>query len=171
MSNRNSASRRFFERLSLEVLVNGFAASPLVWVRLRGALLRGNRIRVDRTARVAQRVRFTGRAVTIGPNCHLNDGVLVDDEVTIGARANIGPRAMLLTRTHDIGDHNCRRVNNVTRPVKVGDGCWIGAGAIVLPGISVGAGCVIAAGSVVSRDCAPDGLYAGIPARRLKDLP
>jgi maltose O-acetyltransferase len=40
----------------------------------------------------------------------------------------------------------------------------------VLPGVTVGDGCVIAAGAVVNADCQPDGLYAGVPARRVRDL-
>ena len=50
------------------------------------------------------------------------------------------------------------------------DGCWICAGCTILPGVTIGEGCVIAAGSVVNKDCAPDGLYAGVPAKRIKDL-
>lgn len=52
----------------------------------------------------------------------------------------------------------------------VGDGCWIGANATILPGVTVAPGCVIAAGAVVTKDTEPDGLYAGVPARRVRDL-
>ena len=55
-------------------------------------------------------------------------------------------------------------------PVSIGDGVWIGAGATVLAGVSIGDGCVIAAGAVVATDCEPNGLYGGIPARRIRDL-
>ncbi|WP_247602466.1 DapH/DapD/GlmU-related protein [Gordonia rubripertincta] len=57
------------------------------------------------------------------------------------------------------------------RPIVVGDYCWIGAGAIILPGVVVGEGCIISAGAVVIRDCEPNGLYAGVPAIRKRDLP
>jgi maltose O-acetyltransferase len=40
----------------------------------------------------------------------------------------------------------------------------------VLPGVTIGAGCAVAAGAVVTADCEPDGLYAGVPARRVRDL-
>jgi maltose O-acetyltransferase len=52
--------------------------------------------------------------------------------------------------------------------VTIGDGCWIGAGAIALPGITVAAGCVSAAGAVVPSDSEPHGLSDGAP--RLRDL-
>lgn len=42
--------------------------------------------------------------------------------------------------------------------------------AMLLPGVTVGKGCVVAAGAVVAADCAPNGLYGGVPARRIKDL-
>jgi maltose O-acetyltransferase len=82
----------------------------------------------------------------------------------------IGPRAMVLTSTHAVGGPGRRGGDSEYRPVTIGDGCWIGAGAIVLPGTTVAEGCVIAAGAVVASDTAPQGLYAGTPARRLRDL-
>jgi acetyltransferase-like isoleucine patch superfamily enzyme len=47
---------------------------------------------------------------------------------------------------------------------------WIGANAIILCGVTVGEGCIIASGSVVTKDCYPNGMYAGVPAKRIKDL-
>jgi maltose O-acetyltransferase len=52
--------------------------------------------------------------------------------------------------------------------VRIGDRCWIGARATILPGVSIGDGTVVAAGAVVTKDCEPDALYAGVPARRLR---
>lgn len=56
------------------------------------------------------------------------------------------------------------------RDVRIGMGTWIGAGAVVLPGVTIGPGCVVAAGAVVVRHCEPNGLYAGVPARRVKEI-
>jgi maltose O-acetyltransferase len=50
------------------------------------------------------------------------------------------------------------------------DGCWIGAGATILPGVTVRAGCIVASGAIVTKDCEPNGLYAGNPARRIREL-
>lgn len=50
------------------------------------------------------------------------------------------------------------------------DGCWLGGNVTVLPGVTIGRGCVIAAGAVVTKSCDPNGLYAGVPARRIRDL-
>lgn len=75
--------------------------------------------------------------------------------------------------------HSCRphvagiscQLAGSPQPITVGDGCWIGARAVILPGVTIGDGCVIAAGAVVSKDCAPNGMYAGVPARRIRELP
>ena len=57
--------------------------------------------------------------------------------------------------------------------VRIGDGCWLGAaaGVIVLPGVTIGPGCLISAGPVVTKDTEPNGIYVGIPARRVRTLP
>ena len=52
----------------------------------------------------------------------------------------------------------------------IGDGCWIGARALLLPGTTVGSGSVVAAGAVVRGACEPNSLYAGVPAARIRAL-
>ncbi len=91
--------------------------------------------------------------------------------IRIGERVRVGPRTMILTGAHEIGDRTRRGGDLTPRPVTVGDGCWLGAGVTVLPGVTVAPGCVVGAGAVVTRDTAPDGVYAGVPARRVRDLP
>jgi acetyltransferase-like isoleucine patch superfamily enzyme len=79
-------------------------------------------------------------------------------------------RVMLVTSSHAVGPCERRAGPLKPAPITVGDGCWIGAGAVLLPGVTVHDGCVIASGAVVTGDCAADGLYAGVPARRVRDL-
>jgi maltose O-acetyltransferase len=76
----------------------------------------------------------------------------------------------VLTSTHDPGDHDNRRGPYRTAPVSIGAGSWIGARATIMPGVTIGDGVTVAAGAVVTRDCEPDGLYAGVPAQRVKKL-
>ncbi len=54
--------------------------------------------------------------------------------------------------------------------IRIGDGAWVGAGCIILPGVHVGAGSVVAAGAVVSRDVPSNSLVAGVPARVVREL-
>lgn len=52
----------------------------------------------------------------------------------------------------------------------VESGCWIGANVTILPGVTIGHGCIVGAGSLVTKDCMPNGLYVGSPAKRIRDL-
>ncbi|WP_367316728.1 DapH/DapD/GlmU-related protein [Agreia sp. PsM10] len=76
----------------------------------------------------------------------------------------------LITSSHGLGPSERRAGPSESKPLSIGPGCWIGSGAVILPGVTVAPGCIVGAGAVVSRDTRPDGLYAGIPARRIKDL-
>jgi maltose O-acetyltransferase len=75
-----------------------------------------------------------------------------------------------VSSTHEIGAPDRRAGTDVGKPVTVGDGCWIGARAVILPGVAVGDGCISAAGAVVTRDCQANGLCAGIPAKLIRHL-
>jgi maltose O-acetyltransferase len=110
--------------------------------------------------------------VRIGAGALLNHGCHVENvaRVEIGDRTAFGMFVKVITSTHEIGSHEARAGSWRTAPVTIGAGCWIGAAAIVLPGVTIADGCVIGAGAVVREDCEPDGLYAGVPARRVADL-
>jgi acetyltransferase-like isoleucine patch superfamily enzyme len=133
-------------------------------------VLRSVGARVGRKVRVSRGVvlhNFEGVAakLTIGDNCHIGREVLIDlaADLTIGERVTISMRCMLLTHT-DTGDSRCgipRRLNAVV----VQDDAYIGAGAIILPGVTIGSGAVIGAGAVVTRNVAPGSVVAGTPAR------
>ncbi len=110
--------------------------------------------------------------LTIGENSFVNAGCYFEavGPISIGAETAIGMQAMFVTSAHPIDEHGRLSTEAQPKPVVVGDGCWIGARAMVLPGVTIGDGVVVAAGAVVARDCAPRGLYAGVPARRIRDL-
>lgn len=117
--------------------------------------------------------------VTIGNNSFVNYEVFfyVADpksekaKITIGDNVFIAPRVLITTATHNI-ESSFQRASSKTvhKPVKIDDGCWIGANVTILPGVHIGKGCVIGAGAVVNKDCEPNGVYVGVPARRIKDL-
>jgi maltose O-acetyltransferase len=117
--------------------------------------------------------RFLNGQVLVGERGMIAQEVVLHDHarITLGRRVWIGPRCTILTQTHEIGDSDCRAGRPVNRPVTIGDGCWLGGAVTILPGVTIGPGCVIAAGAVVTRDCEPNGLYAGMPAVRKRDLP
>jgi acetyltransferase-like isoleucine patch superfamily enzyme len=77
---------------------------------------------------------------------------------------------MLLTSTHEMASA-AHRAGPITRaPLHVGDGAWLGARCILLPGVTIGAGAIVDVGSVVTRDVAPNTRVAGTPAIVVEDL-
>lgn len=111
--------------------------------------------------------------ITLGDRVFLNHFCFLENgaAITIGDDSCLGPGVKVLTTTHEIGGHG-RRVGNgcIRLPVTIGRGCWIGAGASILPGVAIADGVVVGAGALVTRDCQADGLYVGVPARRVKEL-
>lgn len=90
--------------------------------------------------------------------------------ITIGDNVMIAPNVHMYCTTHVIGETQRRTKDICYDNITVEEGCWICADVIILPGVSVKRGCIIAAGAVVNRDTEPNGLYAGIPAKRIREL-
>lgn len=153
-------------------LIRAAARMELLPNRLRGRALerRGLRGARDSWWCAGGRVLAPER-LTVGHGCFVNHEVLLDDgSIGLGPGVYIGHRAMILTATHEVASPDRRAGQPVHRDVRIGMGTWIGAGAVVLPGVTIGPGCVVAAGAVVVRHCEPNGLYAGVPARRVKEI-
>ena len=110
-----------------------------------------------------------GEGAVVGHNTFFDGrgSVFIEDKVRMGSYVKI------LTTTHPIEASEHRSPFGVDHDLTttIGYGSWLGAGVILLPGVTVARGCVIAAGAVVAKDTQPNGLYAGVPARRLKNLP
>ncbi|MGI9822602.1 acyltransferase [Agromyces sp. Marseille-Q5079] len=148
--------------------------SPVWSERMRRRILKLAGVALAHDARVHPYVRFVGspHRLTIRSGAFVNVGLLVggNADVVIEERASIGPNVQLIPTTHELGGHEQRAGATKSAPIRVGRGSWLGAGVIVLGGVDIGDGCVIAAGSVVTRDCEPDGLYGGTPAKLLRQL-
>ena len=91
-------------------------------------------------------------------------------DIVIGNKCNIAMNVTFMNSDHDLADSERRAGKYRPKPITVGDGCWIGANSLIMPGVTIGSGVVIAAGSVVTKDCEKDCLYGGIPARKIKEL-
>ena len=164
------AGRRHVARLG-NALVNAVVGSSLAPRALRRAALSAYGVDADAVT-INARCYFGGRDIAIGRGTFVNVGCLFDNtaRIDVGAECRIGMGVMLLTSGHELGPHERRGGELASAPIRIGDGCWIGSRAVVLPGVTVGDGCVIAAGAVVRADCAPDTLYAGVPARPVRRL-
>lgn len=149
-------------------------AHPLVPERVRRRALISLGVNLDNSSIVFPGLRVTGDApIEIGSQTFVNEQCVFDAAaaITIGQRVSLGNRVMLLTSNHDYHDPRQRGGPRIMKPIFIEDGAWICAGVTILSGVRIGKGCVVAAGSVVISDCTPHGLYGGIPAARLRDLP
>lgn len=172
-SPRLEVFRALARRCGRDLILNQLLASPSLpgTVRVRG--LRAIGITLGERVSIDPMCWFSGRDISIADDTFINYQCVFDERgapITIGSGCGIAMQTMLFTTTHHVTGPARRAGPPVTKPVTVGSGCWLGARVMVLPGVTVGDGCVIAAGSVVTADCDRDGLYAGVPARRIRDL-
>ena len=108
-----------------------------------------------------------GVRITIGAGTFVNyDCVMLDAApITIGAACQLAPNVQILTATHPIDPEPRRLGWEYAEPITIGDNVWLGAGAIVCPGVSIGSDTVVGAGAVLTRDL-PSGVVAfGNPAK------
>ena len=113
-----------------------------------------------------------GHHVHLGANIYANAGLkLVDDtHIYIGDCTMLGPNVTIATAGHPIDPELRARGLQYNLPVHIGKNCWLGAGVIVMPGITIGDNTVIGAGSVVTKDI-PSGVVAvGNPCRVLREV-
>ena len=105
-----------------------------------------------------------GRNVFINSGCHFQDqgGIYIDDG------ALIGHNVVLATLNHGQLPEN--RHDLLPSPIYIGKNVWIGASAVVLPGVRIGDGAIVAAGAVVTKDVPPNTVVGGVPARQLKSV-
>ena len=146
------------------------ATSVLLRVAARRTLLRLGGVRLGSMVWGLERCYFESEHVSIGDGCAVNAESCFEGHgrIAIGHHCFIGPQVMIITWVHEIGPGNEVTLEPSYREVRIGDRCWIGARATILPGVSIGAGNVVAAESVVSKDCEPGSADAGVPARRLR---
>lgn len=107
-----------------------------------------------------------GEKTSIGRHCIIN----AKGHVAIGSYVMIGPNVIINSINHNYLNKNNLMINQgvVGKRVAIGDDVWIGANALILPGVCVGEGAVIAAGAVVTKDVDSYSVVAGIPAKKIK---
>ena len=113
-----------------------------------------------------------GRHVHFGKHVYANFHLtLVDDtDIYVGDDTMFGPNVTVATAGHPILPALREQVYQYNMPVVIGRNCWIGAGAILLPGVHIGDGTVIGAGSVVTKDIPANVVAVGNPCRVLRPI-
>ena len=132
---------------------------------------------LKRCARVGEQVRLRMPVVVYAPE-NLTFGSEVDvgefvvlranGGMRIGSRVLIAAHATLTTRGHPILPP--RFGNTVDAPIVIEDDVWVGAAAVILPGVTVGRGSIVGAGAVVTHDVPPDTIVGGVPGRPIRSI-
>lgn len=110
--------------------------------------------------------------IVIGKNVSINRYTTITARapVTIGNNVLIGPFVTITSSNHayDIQNILIRDQGHRDEPITIEDDVWVGAHAVVLPGVTIGRGSVLAAGAVVTKDVAPYSVVGGVPAKYIK---
>ena len=110
--------------------------------------------------------------VIIGDHTRIGLHNTIIGPVDIGNHVNLAQGITVTALNHNFSDTN-KRIDEQgvsTSPVTIEDDVWIGANAVILPGVTIGEHCVVAAGAVVTKDVPPHSLVAGIPAKVIKNI-
>lgn len=131
-------------------------------------------IEIGRNVRMYGGTYILGRKVSIGDNTFIgadcffacSDSV----EITIGKNCDISFGVCFMCGTHEIGDSHKRAGVGTNRPIRIGNGVWIGCRATVLGGVTIGKGAVVGAASLVNKDVTDNVVVAGVPAKVTREL-
>jgi maltose O-acetyltransferase len=162
-------------RLEFESLLFGILSviPTTLGVILRAAAAKASFNRCAGMAWIQPRVTIVhGERIRAGSALGINSGTYINGigRITFGDNVLIGSNVTISSGQHPIDGilppvfHR----QSIPRPISIGNDVWIGAGAVILPGITLADGTVIGANAVVNRDTQPYGIYVGVPARLIR---
>jgi maltose O-acetyltransferase len=124
------------------------------------------KIKIGKGSALHMHVFITDRAIKIGENNVISRRCYLDGRggIETGNNVSISPEAYIISASHYVNDPE---YNVFFKKVTIDDYVWIGARALIMPGIHIGKGAVVGAGAVVTRDVAPFTIVAGNPAREI----
>lgn len=111
-----------------------------------------------------------GDLIRIGSNCQVNENVFIQ-AARIGNHVMIAPNVAILSKSHNHSDISTPMIlqgESEHQEVVVENNVWIGRNAIIMPGVTIGEGCIIGAGAVVTKSTAPNTIVGGVPAKIIK---
>jgi acetyltransferase-like isoleucine patch superfamily enzyme len=158
-------------RQALLWLLRGRAAtSTLLPTPVRRALLRLGGVQLGAVVWGLARCYFESEHVSLGPGCSINAECWFEGHgrIVIGQNVMFGSQVMILTSDHEIGPDGAVTRQATYADVHIGDRCWIGTRAMIMPGVKIGEGTIIGAGALVTKDCDPGAVYVGVPAKRVR---
>lgn len=138
--------------------------------RLRVFFARRITLHIGKHANVEKGAMFNA-GVSVGNYSDLGVRCQINGPVTIGDYVMMGPDCLIYTQNHKFDDLSIPMQQSgfsEVRPVTIGNDVWIGGRVIILPGVTIGDGCIVGAGAVVSKDVPPYSIVVGNPARVVK---
>lgn len=197
MSNKEDLRKGFknspkMKRFLDYLVMNQRDARPRWYIRLLAPLYqhRGQGSKIYWSVRMdtpPYRRFFLGRHSVIESYCCINNAVgdvVIGDytrigihntiigPVCIGNHVNLAQGITVTALNHNFEDKT-KRIDEQgfsTKPVVIGDDVWIGANAVILPGVTIGKHCVVAAGAVVTKDVPDNTIVGGVPAKVIKEI-
>jgi maltose O-acetyltransferase len=109
---------------------------------------------------------FQPKNIEIGEDTIIGDHCFLDGRarLKIGSHTDIASQVLIYNMEHNINDPEFKAIKE---PVEIGDYVFVGARAIILPGVKIGRGAVVAAGAVVTKDVPSGKIVGGVPAREI----
>lgn len=158
-------------------LTDWLGYSDLANHRLRPGVLRFFGACLGAHARISPGLRLSSfnANFSIGEETFLNQNCVIDTEtslVDIGRYCLIGFNVSFVNITHNLetNEEGRRPYIESDKPMVIADYVWIGANAVIMPGVTIGEGAVVGAGAVVTKDVPPYTVVAGVPAKLIKTL-
>lgn len=153
----------------LFLIIPGLSRYKKLWYSRLGVIFAEN-------ARIYGDLKVIGEYsnITLKKNAEITNNcfLLAKDKITIGENSTLAYQTTILTSANPNGPHNklMKLYPKMNAPVTIGDNSWIGARALILPGVHIGNFCVVAAGSVVTKDVPDYSVVGGVPAKVIKML-
>ncbi len=159
-----------FVKIALWYFVNAIVVrsswNPFMGIKVALLKLFGAKIGSGLVIKNDVNIKYPWKLI-IGNNCWIGEKVWIDniDSVIIGNNVCVSQGALLLTGNHDYKDSAMPYRNS---PIIIKDGAWIGAETIVCAGVTIHEDAILTVGSMTSKDLESNGVYQGIPARRIR---
>lgn len=114
---------------------------------------------------------YVKSGINIDPSARVNSDIVTPESylITIGKHSTISFDVRIITHDNSAEKMGVG-INNLFGKVTIGDNCFIGAGAIILPGVTIGNNAIVGAGSVVTKSVPPNSIVGGNPARPISDI-
>jgi len=163
------------ERITFLIFSKIFRFLPATRMfKTKNYILKLGGAKVDLTARLHSQIIIDNKYFAIGKDTWVGGGTRIIGHrsalVYIGDYCDIAPECLFIVGSHELGNTERRAGNGFAKPIRVGNGTWVGARSTILGGTSIGKGCVIAAGSIVVNDISDNTMVGGCPAKFIKNL-